>query len=702
MFLSRFWYLVVAVLATLATAAVLLVAGAFERDADIRLKATLLDDVVKAELLLKLDARAHLDALSNAATDSVLQEALRYSSAGRLDSRKGRAVRRRVNPRLKRLNRKMKAHRGDFFVAVDKDRKVVGHTDSGFSPGEGMLRDHKAVRQGVKGYLHHELWDLNDDLYLVAVRPVLDSGTYIGALVHGRVCGEDLVKRIARQLPGATVLLANGDRPVADHLAEFEGPSLAPEVLQGFVPRIKGGELKSDVPGGPMAVQGGMLVAARLDQAPPPKGKKAEGAAPAPFEGPTLLVGRSALGANVWDSVTSADVTALPWVLLVPVFLVLFGVGMLSLFLEWGRPFGNFKRAFAELASYEVDRIDVAKLARRFRPVAESVNAVLDFHTGGGQFDSNLGTSDHVHEMLKEKGPSTKSFGFANPEGDPVPPPPGAAPSGATKTQGGASTPIAGEPVGAPRQVVASPRQPKSTMALAPEMQPVPAMKPPGDDAMSDIKDWARGTLGGDWRKGTLVGVGIDPATGKAVMRSPGQGSGPPTAPSGPGAPQQVPPAPIMAPAMMDPVIAPGTPEQNHGGGDNPPEAVETSPGRVMSPQQKSVAAPNIKATQAFVPQPPRGAPTPPTPAPPAVQPQAVRAQGEAGSVQGHFREVYDLFIAEKRRNGESVTGLTFEKFSGVLKRNRETILSQHQASEVRFTVYSKNGKASVKATPIK
>ncbi len=67
-----------------------------------------------------------------------------------------------------------------------------------------------------------------------------------------------------------------------------------------------------------------------------------------------------------------------------------------------------------------------------------------------------------------------------------------------------------------------------------------------------------------------------------------------------------------------------------------------------------------------------------------------------------HFREVFDQFLAMKRQCGESTAGLTFEKFQQTLRRNRDQIVSRHGARKVRFTVYTKNGKAALKATPIK
>jgi hypothetical protein len=67
-----------------------------------------------------------------------------------------------------------------------------------------------------------------------------------------------------------------------------------------------------------------------------------------------------------------------------------------------------------------------------------------------------------------------------------------------------------------------------------------------------------------------------------------------------------------------------------------------------------------------------------------------------------HFRATYEEYIAIKERCGEPTAGLTFERFEQTLKSRKTEILAQHEAHDVRFSVYEKDGKAKLKATPIK
>jgi hypothetical protein len=66
------------------------------------------------------------------------------------------------------------------------------------------------------------------------------------------------------------------------------------------------------------------------------------------------------------------------------------------------------------------------------------------------------------------------------------------------------------------------------------------------------------------------------------------------------------------------------------------------------------------------------------------------------------WRTTFDEFVATRQRLGESTQGLSFEKFQVQLKKNKEQLVKQYNCKRVKFTVYEKEGKAALKATPIK
>jgi len=69
---------------------------------------------------------------------------------------------------------------------------------------------------------------------------------------------------------------------------------------------------------------------------------------------------------------------------------------------------------------------------------------------------------------------------------------------------------------------------------------------------------------------------------------------------------------------------------------------------------------------------------------------------------EAHFRHIFDDFIAKKRDCGESTVGLTRDKFLQKLRDNKANLVAKHNCRTVRFSVYVKDGKAALKATPIR
>ncbi len=76
-------------------------------------------------------------------------------------------------------------------------------------------------------------------------------------------------------------------------------------------------------------------------------------------------------------------------------------------------------------------------------------------------------------------------------------------------------------------------------------------------------------------------------------------------------------------------------------------------------------------------------------------------APGEQGE-ETHFREVFDQFVATQKECGASTSGLTFDKFVKKLHAARDQVIKRHDVAEVRFTVYVKEGRAALKASPVK
>ncbi len=125
--------------------------------------------------------------------------------------------------------------------------------------------------------------------------------------------------------------------------------------------------------------------------------------------------------------------------------------------------------------------------------------------------------------------------------------------------------------------------------------------------------------------------------------------------------------------------------------------------GRVASPISEEMASLKPRAQ----PPPPPKRPPPPGAAPYEAHPIADEAAAMLSTDEGFdevedWRKVYEEFVAVKRQCGEPTAPLTFEKFKGTLQRNKDALVARHNCTRVKFTVYVKEGKAALKASPVK
>ncbi len=58
--------------------------------------------------------------------------------------------------------------------------------------------------------------------------------------------------------------------------------------------------------------------------------------------------------------------------------------------------------------------------------------------------------------------------------------------------------------------------------------------------------------------------------------------------------------------------------------------------------------------------------------------------------------------MALKRRCGESIDNLTYDRFLTKLRANRDALMAKHGCRTVKFQVYVKDGKAALKASPVR
>ena len=92
----------------------------------------------------------------------------------------------------------------------------------------------------------------------------------------------------------------------------------------------------------------------------------------------------------------------------------------------------------------------------------------------------------------------------------------------------------------------------------------------------------------------------------------------------------------------------------------------------------------------------------PPTRVPTQAAVKVVTPKPSVPPDEVHFQDVFHEFLAVRERCGEVGDGLSFEKFAGKLRKNRDQLVKKYGCRTVRFQVYVKDGRAALKATPVR
>lgn len=69
---------------------------------------------------------------------------------------------------------------------------------------------------------------------------------------------------------------------------------------------------------------------------------------------------------------------------------------------------------------------------------------------------------------------------------------------------------------------------------------------------------------------------------------------------------------------------------------------------------------------------------------------------------EAHYKEVYEKFVQTRIECGEDTSDLSYDRFVTKLLKNRQQIVDKHKAKSVRFQVYAKDGKAALRALPVR
>jgi hypothetical protein len=668
MLMSRFWYVILSVIVGVATYVVFLAVGQYNRRNLEAMRSGLLSDSQTVEWALKIDARRRLDQLLGGSVNKDVQDALKDASGKDKIPPKTRDD---LKAALKTVNDHIAPeYRSDVLFGVDRDGRVVAQIgyDAVAQNDEFELGGYPAVFDALHGFIRDDTWVLGDKMYLVFARPVEFEVAQrpIGAVVGLKELSHQFASDLAKRTRSNVAFYAGGRRiSSATGTEGFDEAQL--DQISSDMPRLS--EDKSYETGG------GRSDVRMLSDALGAMYVRLPGDAWDEHAGFAVVRSRVSISGPLGfiSGADDRDKSSVPWLIIVAI--VLFGaiIGIGLTLLEHTLPLNEMVGQALRLRAGQQDGLQVPRFRGAYRGIAQNVNAGIEriVEKGGGVPRKPADLEQILGPVPAQ--PQMSAFAFPMDGGGPPPGPAAMMPPGQSSPMMPA-VPSAGSQSG-PR-----PHPPGGSIA-----RPTPAVPMSVAEAL--------GMAGQQQR---MVAAPTEPAFPPSGAMAGGM----------PGVmPGVMPGPPMRQPAgTMDLATAPGF---------NP--ATVQMPGRPVPPP--------IGATTGSGPRAVMPAPAPPVPPPrqlpddegtsddEATQVAQIPADVMAAATGDHksvadetveWLSVYEDFIRTKKQCGEATDGLTFEKFQSTLKKNRDALIQRHGCKRVRFSVYVKEGRASLKATPVK
>lgn len=674
MFFSKIWFFLVAIAAAAALTIALVMPRPAERAALKEEKRRIKDSCAVVNILLTQNARVRIDLAAAFARAGKVPEILDTASKAKaVTTDHNSTARAAANGLINSVKGQDEAKEGavkkptvkpDFVILLDRQGRVVSRAGPGDwekNYGDSM-RGYYVVDDALSGYLRDDLWLIDETLYRVAASPVVHRGQYAGAVILGHDIDREFASRLAKQLPVQVSFYAGGrsvgtSDPVQIHNDVVSGSKES---------RAAATDRTSDCQNEPFGVSGGgknySVLTARL---PGEAGQTSEAFYSVFIERPSAFGFSGTLGQVKKDDLSMGN---FPWIAVAGLFLVVVALGMFLQIWESDLPLKRLAADAVLLAKGEKDRLDEDRHKGKYGSIARSVNIELDkMHREAKAAKKDL-------DQLLGPAPSSSMSAVAPPSSLPMSGP------------GGPAGPGFSPP-------------PPSEFQFSGGKKPKPPAAP-----VAPVQDSPSSPFDLDLPPPPPAIASTEPRPARAVTPAPATDARippkPVTLPQGEPIAEKAPPPPVPKPppvpaAMLidDDILA----SAEH---KLPDKAAKPEPAPAPEPKVPPTLAPIQKAparrrSSAFEEE-------PTTVADPSTALLKASAERDSDNEESYFQKVYDEFIALKKKCGEPTSSLTFQKFSSKLEKNRAALIAKHGCKEVKFQVYIKDGKAALKASPVK
>jgi hypothetical protein len=597
MFLSKIWFILIALVAAVALTFALIAPRPAVQKLGV-LEGQRLDRAqYAAEQMFKVDAHKWIDHAGKLGRDAILAESLDAASRG---SGESQVIHRTIQDRFRTLIPDLASGGIDSIVAIDTKGRVIARVGENEKEYGDFIGGAEIIADALRGYLSDDVWGVGGRLQRLAAAPVLSKNRdrIVGAVYVSAETGPALVERLKKNLDVDVALLLRG-KVIASSRGSAEIDAL-PELLTHHTKEIESAKRTQPIT---------MTV-----------GKQDLIVVAAPFPGQAgeqqayyALIGEHPANSGItalFANATSDDLKwgHFPWLQLGVAVIGMIAIGLFLQRLEVESPLKRLRRELQKLASGDLHKIHDSSYGGNVGGLARDINAAIERFTHAPTQRSDIAGKD-LNAILGPSGGSTfdlpaadSAFGESGPAPAFSPPPP-------------------------PSFASPSPPPPPSSFSAP----PLPTFAPPPTPTFAAPQPFNAASLG--------FGGSSSSSTTTAAT------------------------------AVND-LPLPGATKPSPWGSSLPNSAFD-------EPTRQEQANPDGDATR--------------------VVPYDQEEEEEA-----HFRHIFDDFLAKKRDCGESTAGLTRDKFLQKLRDNKASLVAKHNCRTVRFSVYVKDGKAALKATPIR
>ncbi|HKE18987.1 MAG TPA: MXAN_5187 family protein [Kofleriaceae bacterium] len=648
MFWSKIWFFLVAVVAGVTLTLALVMPRPAERATVVAETKRLAHACSVTEILLRDFAQSRIQLAGETARVQGVDRALVEATRGEAVPAGAYATAKKIladdlSFGTKRKGNDVVPYRPDLILALDGRGRVVARSGKDEKVYGDSLAGFYLVDDALNGYLGDDLWILGGQLYLVAASPVINTTDldYAGAMVIGEAVDKEFATELADKLDVKLTFYAAGEAVATSDAAQLYEDVLAraPKLFK----RAPGSDCRAQEA---FSVSAGdssyWALVARL-----PGEAGSQGA----FYSVHIPQERAIGFSGTIGAVTKNDLSFshFPWLRVAVVFLLMVGVGIALMIFEADQPLRRLSADVVVLAKGEGERLAEDRHRGKFGSIARSVNIALD--------KLHRETRAAKRDLDQLLGP----------------------------------LPLEGEPT-AGSVLVAQ----RHESGLSAAFTPPPPPPPPSEFRFTDGGSGVRASS-----PGPVPGVGPSfSAAGAAQLAAPAV---PPTDERTPPPPVSLPPmakGPAgKAPAQRPPVprgrlATPPAARGPEGSGAGPSYQNEYPSGTAPSGRTQQISIEDDEEDTVVAAG--RG------PAGVAIA-GAAAGTGSAQADDGaQYRAIFDEFVALKRRCGESIDNLTYERFLAKLRANREALIAKHGCRTVKFQVYVKDGKAALKASPVR